>query len=144
MLPGEDGTGPSLPHWGLEGGIAKCGFWGWWSLWDEGEAGSFQDCSEHSGSCNSFIYLNTDRAGNPGGPGDPETGRMNDWLRIFDQNVLVPPHPQRARQPLKESTAFQCVLKWVDGPLIKQVKKFAVYCPVHVATALSRGATAFH
>ncbi|XP_077747576.1 nephrocystin-4 isoform X3 [Canis aureus] len=48
------------------------------------------------------------------------TGRMNDWLRIFDQNVLVTPHPQRARQLLKESTAFQCVLKWLDGPLIKQ------------------------
>ncbi|XP_077620115.1 nephrocystin-4 [Crocuta crocuta] len=45
---------------------------------------------------------------------------MNDWLKTFDQNVLVPPHPQRARQPLKESTAFQCVLKWLDGPLIKQ------------------------
>ncbi|XP_045659472.1 nephrocystin-4 isoform X3 [Ursus americanus] len=45
---------------------------------------------------------------------------MSDWLKIFDQNVLVPPHPQRARQPLKESTAFQCVLKWLDGPLIKQ------------------------
>ncbi|XP_025768341.1 LOW QUALITY PROTEIN: nephrocystin-4 [Puma concolor] len=45
---------------------------------------------------------------------------MKDWLRIFDQNVLVPPHPQRARQPVKESTAFQCVLKWLDGPLIKQ------------------------
>uniref|UniRef100_A0A8C8X105 Nephrocystin 4 n=1 Tax=Panthera leo TaxID=9689 RepID=A0A8C8X105_PANLE len=45
---------------------------------------------------------------------------MKDWLRIFNQNVLVPPHPQRARQPIKESTAFQCVLKWLDGPLIKQ------------------------
>ncbi|XP_070117174.1 nephrocystin-4 isoform X7 [Equus caballus] len=45
---------------------------------------------------------------------------MNDWHRIFDQNVLVPPHPQRARQPLRESTAFQCVLKWLDGSLIKQ------------------------
>ncbi|XP_064446117.1 nephrocystin-4 isoform X4 [Mirounga angustirostris] len=45
---------------------------------------------------------------------------MNDWLRILDQNVLVPPHPQRARQPSKESTAFQCVLKCLDGPLIKQ------------------------
>ncbi|XP_027420883.1 nephrocystin-4 isoform X3 [Bos indicus x Bos taurus] len=45
---------------------------------------------------------------------------MHDWHRIFDQNLLVPPHPQRARQPLKESTAFQCVLKWLDGPLIKQ------------------------
>ncbi|XP_058300364.1 nephrocystin-4 [Hylobates moloch] len=45
---------------------------------------------------------------------------MNDWHRIFTQNVLVPPHPQRARQPLKESTAFQCVLKWLDGPIIRQ------------------------
>ncbi|XP_073653076.1 nephrocystin-4 isoform X12 [Tursiops truncatus] len=45
---------------------------------------------------------------------------MHDWHRIFDQNLLVPPHTQRARQPLKESTAFQCVLKWLDGPLIKQ------------------------
>lgn len=57
---------------------------------------------------------------------------MKDWLRIFDQNVLVPPHPQRARQPIKESTAFQCVLKWLDGPLIKQVKKFAICCQLHV------------
>uniref|UniRef100_A0A8C0CDG9 Nephrocystin 4 n=1 Tax=Balaenoptera musculus TaxID=9771 RepID=A0A8C0CDG9_BALMU len=53
-------------------------------------------------------------------PSDPQTGRMHDWHRIFDQNLLVPPHTQRARQPLKESTAFQCVLKWLDGPLIKQ------------------------
>ncbi|XP_045402248.1 nephrocystin-4 isoform X3 [Lemur catta] len=45
---------------------------------------------------------------------------MDDWHRIFAQNVLVPPHPQRARQLLKESTAFQCVLKWLDGPIIKQ------------------------
>ncbi|KAF4018481.1 hypothetical protein G4228_010110 [Cervus hanglu yarkandensis] len=45
---------------------------------------------------------------------------MHDWRRIFDQNLLVPPHPQRARQPAKESTAFQCVLKWLDGPQIKQ------------------------
>ncbi|XDA81708.1 hypothetical protein R6Z07F_011639 [Ovis aries] len=58
--------------------------------------------------------------GNPRGPRDPETSRMHDWRRIFDQNLLVPPHPQRTRQPLKESTAFQCVLKWLDGPLIKQ------------------------
>ncbi|XP_069893295.1 nephrocystin-4 isoform X1 [Dipodomys merriami] len=47
-------------------------------------------------------------------------GRMSDWHRTFAQNTLVPPHPQRARQLLKESTAFQCVLKFLDGPLIKQ------------------------
>lgn len=45
---------------------------------------------------------------------------MSDWHRIFAQNALVPAHPQRARQLLKESTAFQCVPKWLDGPLIKQ------------------------
>ena len=73
-----------------------------------------------------LIYLNTNGAGNPRGPRDPETGRMHDWHRIFDQNLLVPPHPQRTRQPLKESTAFQCVLKWLDGPLIKQVKKLTL------------------
>ncbi|KAL1776427.1 nephrocystin-4 isoform X1 [Sigmodon hispidus] len=45
---------------------------------------------------------------------------MDDWRRAFTQNTLVPPHPQRARQLRKESTAFQCVLKWLDGPIIKQ------------------------
>ncbi|XP_047377869.1 nephrocystin-4 isoform X3 [Sciurus carolinensis] len=45
---------------------------------------------------------------------------MNDWHKVFAQSTLVPPHPQRARQLLKESTAFQCVLKWLDGPPIKQ------------------------
>ncbi|KAM9688875.1 nephrocystin-4 [Trichechus inunguis] len=45
---------------------------------------------------------------------------MKDWHGVFTQNVLVPPHPQRGRQLPKESTAFQCVLKWLDGPLIKQ------------------------
>ncbi|XP_058408724.1 nephrocystin-4 isoform X3 [Diceros bicornis minor] len=58
--------------------------------------------------------------GSPGGPGDPQTGSMDDWHRTFDQSLLVPPHPQRARQPLRESTAFQCVLKWLQGPLMKQ------------------------
>ncbi|XP_054576798.1 nephrocystin-4 [Eptesicus fuscus] len=45
---------------------------------------------------------------------------MRDWHQVFDQNVQVPPHPHRARPPPKESTAFQCVLKWLDGPLVKQ------------------------
>lgn len=61
---------------------------------------------------------------------------MHDWHQIFDQNVWVPPHPHRARQPLKDSTAFQCVLKWLDGPLAKQVKKFAICCQTHVVAHL--------
>lgn len=51
---------------------------------------------------------------------------MDGWHRIFTQNTIVPPHPLRARQLGKESTAFQCVLKWLDGPLIKQVMRFSV------------------
>lgn len=83
------------------------------------------------------FYLNMNGTGDPGGPSDPQIGRMHDWQRVFDENVLVPPHPQRARQPLKESTAFQCVLKRLDGPLIRQVKKFAVYCQTYIVAALS-------
>lgn len=45
---------------------------------------------------------------------------MDEWHKAFTQNTLVPPHPQRARQLGKESIAFQCVLKWLDGPLLKQ------------------------
>ena len=69
---------------------------------------------------------------------------MHDWHELFDQNVLVPPHPHRLRQPLKESTAFQCILKWLDGPLAKQVRKGAVYCQMHTAAVLSREAVDSH
>ncbi|XP_078186320.1 nephrocystin-4 isoform X15 [Callithrix jacchus] len=34
----------------------------------------------------------------------------------FTQSTFV----HRARQPVKESAAFQCVLKWLDGPIIRQ------------------------
>jgi hypothetical protein len=53
-------------------------------------------------------------------------GSMDDWHRTFAQSTLVPPHPQRARQLSKESEAFQCVLKWLEGPLMKQVMRLAV------------------
>uniref|UniRef100_G3X1V6 Nephrocystin 4 n=1 Tax=Sarcophilus harrisii TaxID=9305 RepID=G3X1V6_SARHA len=45
---------------------------------------------------------------------------MTEWQRIFLQNLSVPPHPQRGRQLGKESTAFQCVLKRLDGLQAKQ------------------------
>uniref|UniRef100_A0A8B9I3H1 Nephrocystin 4 n=1 Tax=Anser brachyrhynchus TaxID=132585 RepID=A0A8B9I3H1_9AVES len=40
---------------------------------------------------------------------------MSEWERIFLQNLTVPPHSQRRRNIPKESTAFQCVLKYVEG-----------------------------
>lgn len=97
-----------------------------------------------AGALITIIYLNANGAGNPRSPRDLGTSRMHDWRRIFDQNLLVPPHPQRARQPAKESTAFHCVLKWLDGPQIKQVKKPPLYCHMHAVTTLSRYNIDFH
>ncbi|NXE53112.1 NPHP4 protein, partial [Casuarius casuarius] len=48
---------------------------------------------------------------------------MSEWERIFMQNLTVPPHSQRRRNIPKESTAFQCVLKYVEGAFVKQVKE---------------------
>ncbi|XP_072464786.1 nephrocystin-4 isoform X2 [Notamacropus eugenii] len=45
---------------------------------------------------------------------------MTEWHQTFVQNLFIPPHPQRGRQLSKESTAFQCVLKWLDGLQTKQ------------------------
>uniref|UniRef100_A0A8C0QKX3 Nephrocystin 4 n=1 Tax=Chelonoidis abingdonii TaxID=106734 RepID=A0A8C0QKX3_CHEAB len=45
---------------------------------------------------------------------------MSEWQRIFVQNLTVPPHSQRRRHLPRESIAFQCVLKYVEGNLIKQ------------------------
>ena len=101
---------------------------------DGGSPGVSGRFTKRWGPHNSIIYLNTNGAGNPRGPRDLGTSRMHDWRRIFDQNLLVPPHPQRARQPAKESTAFHCVLKWLDGPQIKQVKKLTLYCHMHAVT----------
>uniref|UniRef100_K7F997 Nephrocystin 4 n=1 Tax=Pelodiscus sinensis TaxID=13735 RepID=K7F997_PELSI len=45
---------------------------------------------------------------------------MSEWQRIFVQNLAVPPHCQRRRHPPRESIAFQCVLKYVEGNVMKQ------------------------
>lgn len=116
-------------------GLQRVGFGDGGSSGSQWEVGNLQNCSEHCGPYTFFICLNTNGAGHPTGPRGPQPSRMHDWQRVFDENVLVPPHPQRARQPSKESTAFQCVLKRLDGPLIKQVKKFAVYCQTHIVPA---------
>uniref|UniRef100_A0A8B9S7I8 Nephrocystin 4 n=1 Tax=Apteryx owenii TaxID=8824 RepID=A0A8B9S7I8_APTOW len=48
---------------------------------------------------------------------------MSEWERIFMQNLTVPPHSQRRRNIPQESTTFQCVLKYIEGAFIKQVKE---------------------
>ncbi|XP_074916470.1 nephrocystin-4 isoform X6 [Chelonoidis abingdonii] len=52
--------------------------------------------------------------------GDLLSSKMSEWQRIFVQNLTVPPHSQRRRHLPRESIAFQCVLKYVEGNLIKQ------------------------
>ncbi|XP_015285301.1 PREDICTED: nephrocystin-4 [Gekko japonicus] len=46
---------------------------------------------------------------------------MGEWQRSFVGNLTVPPHNQRRRHPPPgESKAFQCVLKQVEGNIMKQ------------------------
>ncbi|XP_035200703.1 nephrocystin-4 [Oxyura jamaicensis] len=56
----------------------------------------------------------------PRGRGDLLSIKMSEWERIFLQNLTVPPHSQRRRNIPKESTAFQCVLKYVEGTVVTQ------------------------
>ncbi|XP_040389500.1 nephrocystin-4 isoform X3 [Cygnus olor] len=56
----------------------------------------------------------------PRGRGDLLSIKMSEWERIFLQNLTVPPYSQRRRNIPKESTAFQCVLKYVEGTVITQ------------------------
>ncbi|XP_043387741.1 nephrocystin-4 isoform X6 [Chelonia mydas] len=60
----------------------------------------------------------------PRGRGDLLSSKMSEWQRIFEQNLTVPPHSQRRRHLPRESMAFQCVLKYVEGNLIKQTIYF--------------------
>lgn len=114
-MPREGGVGASLPC-GIAVRVS-----GWWLLWDSAGGGKLRAARVLT----AFTYLNANGAGDPRGPSDAPSGSMHDWHRVFDQNVLVPPHPQRARRPGGASTAFQGVLKWLDGPLSKQVRTFA-------------------
>ncbi|XP_054996166.1 nephrocystin-4 [Sorex araneus] len=41
---------------------------------------------------------------------------MGEWQRALEQHALVPPHPQRLRQPPKASRGFLCLLKLLEAP----------------------------
>ncbi|NXP80298.1 NPHP4 protein, partial [Ramphastos sulfuratus] len=45
---------------------------------------------------------------------------MSEWQRVFEQNLTVPPHCQRRRARWAGSTAFCCVLKYVEGAALTQ------------------------
>ncbi|NWR65800.1 NPHP4 protein, partial [Bucorvus abyssinicus] len=46
---------------------------------------------------------------------------MSEWERVFLQNLAVPPHGQRRRARRPGSTAFRCVLKYLEGAALTQV-----------------------
>uniref|UniRef100_A0A670IKP8 Nephrocystin 4 n=1 Tax=Podarcis muralis TaxID=64176 RepID=A0A670IKP8_PODMU len=51
---------------------------------------------------------------------------MGEWQRIFVQNLTVPPHNQRRRHsPPRESTAFQFILKSVEGDALKALDEMS-------------------
>ncbi|XP_056187192.1 nephrocystin-4 isoform X1 [Falco biarmicus] len=45
---------------------------------------------------------------------------MSEWERVFLQDVIVLPHSQRRQARPQRSTAFQCVLKHLEGPVFTQ------------------------
>ncbi|NXG73381.1 NPHP4 protein, partial [Baryphthengus martii] len=46
---------------------------------------------------------------------------MSEWERVFQQNLVLPPHCQRRRARRPGSTAFRCVLKYLEGAALSQV-----------------------
>lgn len=57
----------------------------------------------------------------PGGRGDLRGSKMSEWERVFLRNVVLPPHCQRRRTRRPGSTAFRCVLKYLEGAALTQV-----------------------
>ncbi|NXN12225.1 NPHP4 protein, partial [Indicator maculatus] len=45
---------------------------------------------------------------------------MSEWQRVFEQNLTVPPHCQRRCARWPGSTAFCCVLKYLEGAALTQ------------------------
>lgn len=46
---------------------------------------------------------------------------MSEWEKVFLRNVVLPPHCQRRRTRRPGSTAFRCVLKYLEGAALTQV-----------------------
>lgn len=74
----------------------------------------------------------------------PPRSRMGEWQQTLEQSVVVPPHPQRLRQPPKESRAFQCILKSLDGAPVTQVSCRVIDCCLftQVFSGLGRASSA--
>ncbi|XP_054250792.1 nephrocystin-4 [Indicator indicator] len=59
---------------------------------------------------------------------------MSEWQRVFEQNLTIPPHCQRRRARWPGSTAFCCVLKYLEGAVLTQGAEYQLRLSLFDAT----------
>ncbi|XP_059685860.1 nephrocystin-4 [Gavia stellata] len=59
---------------------------------------------------------------------------MSEWEKVFLQNLALPPHCQRRRNRLPGSTAFRCVLKYLEGAALTQGAEYQLRLSLFDAT----------
>ncbi|XP_076212218.1 nephrocystin-4 isoform X1 [Aptenodytes patagonicus] len=59
---------------------------------------------------------------------------MSEWERVFLQNLALPPHCQRRRTRPPGSTAFRCVLKYLEGAALTQGAEYQLRLSLFDAT----------
>ncbi|XP_010563690.1 PREDICTED: nephrocystin-4 [Haliaeetus leucocephalus] len=59
---------------------------------------------------------------------------MSEWERVFLRNVVLPPHCQRRRTRRPGSTAFRCVLKYLEGAALTQGAEYQLRLSLFDAT----------
>ncbi|XP_029873112.1 nephrocystin-4 isoform X1 [Aquila chrysaetos chrysaetos] len=59
---------------------------------------------------------------------------MSEWERSFQRNVVLPPHCQRRRTRRPGSTAFRCVLKYLEGAALTQGAEYQLRLSLFDAT----------
>ncbi|XP_050765301.1 nephrocystin-4 [Gymnogyps californianus] len=59
---------------------------------------------------------------------------MSEWERVFLQNLALPPHCRRRRTRRPGSTAFRCVLKYLEGAALAQGAEYHLRLSLFDAT----------
>ncbi|XP_061868818.1 nephrocystin-4 isoform X2 [Colius striatus] len=59
---------------------------------------------------------------------------MSEWRRMFEQTLALPPHSQRRRGRPLPSTAFRCVLKYLEGAALAQGAEYQLRLSLFDAT----------
>ncbi|XP_074704268.1 nephrocystin-4 isoform X2 [Strix aluco] len=70
----------------------------------------------------------------PGAQGGRRGTQMSEWESVFLQSLALPPHGQRRRACLPGSTAFRCVLKYLEGAALAQGAEYQLRLSLFDAT----------